>query len=152
MGRSHNLCAKYRPVLPFGVLTLADRQLFLEVSISKYYFNRSDRPVNTMDRSLRPMTICFEYDPTYSILVQCMDYRDNLKCSGDIAHSFTVDAASYVSIKPVTEGYKRCGLRCLSEPDVVAFNWVHDTTFTCECLSSGQAQQNQKNVHTLVQF
>ena len=73
-----------------------------------------------------------------------MEYRDNLKCSGDIAFSFTIDAASYTSIKPVTEGYKRCGIRCLSEPDVVAFNWVHDTTFTCECLSSGQAQQNQK--------
>ena len=29
LGRSHNLCAKYRPVLPFGVLTFSDRQLLL---------------------------------------------------------------------------------------------------------------------------
>ena len=29
MGRSHNSCAKYRPVLPFGVLTFATCQLSL---------------------------------------------------------------------------------------------------------------------------
>ena len=68
----------------------------------------------------------------------CIEYRENLKCSGDVITSFTIDP----NLKPVTESYKRCANRCLSETDVVAFNWLDDTTFTCECLSSGKAYKD----------
>ena len=77
-------------------------------------------------------------------LVQCIDYRANIHCSGDIIEQFYLDRAIYQDIEPTESDFERCGNQCLSTPGATSFNWLIDLNMTnyypgnCLCLGSGK--------------
>lgn len=71
---------------------------------------------------------------------QCIDYRSNLQCTGDIitvtgnepAAATTETSPTYQS----PEGYGICASSCIGTPGAVSFNWKlnNDGSVVCQCL------------------
>ena len=70
-------------------------------------------------------------------LVECITYRSNLECNGDIVADYNTKATSTSSPTfQSPEGYGRCASACIGVVGAIAFNWVRTgDAATCKCLS-----------------
>ena len=70
-------------------------------------------------------------------LVECITYRSNLECNGDMVADYNMKATSTSSPTfQSPEGYGRCASACIGVVGAIAFNWVRTgDAATCKCLS-----------------
>ena len=77
-------------------------------------------------------------------LANCIDYRNNLQCTGDVKKG-VVNSSTHLMLLATTdstptyqsaEGYGQCASWCIGTPDVVSFNWIlyPNGAVTCQCL------------------
>ena len=71
---------------------------------------------------------------------ECITYRSNLQCNGDIIAEFPTSptkTSSHTFQAP--EGYGRCASVCIGVVGAIAFNWISkgapgENGSTCKCL------------------
>ena len=69
--------------------------------------------------------------------MQCIEYRSDLQCTGDIAKETSTSWATKDGSQTfyAVEGYGRCVSWCIGEPGAISFNYILDGgTATCQCL------------------
>lgn len=84
-------------------------------------------------------TICSKnLDTNFIFQAECIVYRENLRCTGDIIWE-TPSTSPTLTSSPTyqtPEGYGRCASVCIGIDGAIAFNWINkgSAQSTCECL------------------